>query len=68
MKKLTLLLTEFPEINLESISIAEKLITQEMTILQFHNKKAYLKRKKDLNGVLILAIAYEIYQQFKEVS
>ena len=56
-----------PMINTNVIAIVTSLQDKSLTKTNFHNKKAYAKRKGDLVSVLEYTIAFEIYNSLKEV-
>ena len=60
-------LAYLPLINKNINGIVESLLNGGLTKQQFHNKKSYAKRTKDLNLILELTISFEIYSLLKEV-
>ena len=49
-----------PTLSANVISLVTQLQEKTLTNLQYHNKKAYCKRKKDLLGLVELTTAWEI--------
>ncbi len=49
-----------PILSANVISLVSQLQEETLTNLQYHNKKAYCKRKQDLLGLVELTTAWEI--------
>lgn len=43
-----------------------RLSTGQLTTVQFHNKKYYARKNKNLTKILELAVAFEIYKALSE--
>lgn len=56
-----------PMITAETVALIDKLLDKSLTKTQLHNRKYYCKKKKDILGVLNLAIAYEITKFSEDV-
>lgn len=56
-----ILLTQ-PMMDSTVIRYINALVSGDMSLQSFHNKKRYCKTKRDLVGILQLTIAYEVYK------